>query len=248
MFKKNTPTHMPSYRAGNWNIAETLKLYKDLRLLVDTIGLENIEGNELLSYSITAGHFAISRIVMEPERDVVRNRLPLKLVHLIRENNPYTYQITLPFVDTRKRQPDPAMQQEIAPHRILKHKHIMFRATPITIPVPECEIMERDASTYKQKVCVQNCSITDIRINKKIIRIGKDVMFNSKLPNGQTASQFSIQYVYNEHIRRVLRKRKKKKNSTPCIEKVDDSRNGAKKRNTNDCQTVGSEEITSISN
>lgn len=63
--------------------------------------------------------------------------------------------------------------------------------------------------------CVSRCSIADIRCNKYIIHHGLGVDLATRLPNGQTVAAFATQYIYNEHVRRLTRKRLRPSSNKP---------------------------------
>jgi len=60
--------------------------------------------------------------------------------------------------------------------------------------------------------CLQNCSEQDIRCNKYILHHGLGVHLWTILPNGQSVASFATQYVYNDHMRRMVRKRTRRLN------------------------------------
>jgi hypothetical protein len=206
--KKMAGTYMP----GEWCWSQTQAYYRQLREIVDAKGAGDpkaLDGDETFDDGTSMAHWAISRIINEPERQTKRAALlPLKLRQMIEAGHPLTYSIPVPPVDKRRRQTDPSAIGTVATHTVRKGKHVMFQATQLTPLAVEPIVREKDPSEYVQKVCVEGCSITDIRICKKILKLGQGITPQSILPTGQTAAQFAIIYVYNEGIRRLNRKRK----------------------------------------
>ena len=204
---------MAPYPAQAWSWTETQLFYREMRQYVEeTYGgkVDCLTGMEMCTNGVRLGHWAISRLILEPERHVQRSLLPLQLRKWIEQGNPHVYGIPLPPTDSRRRRTAPDAVGQVGQHRVRKGKHVMFQATQAMPLPPTPEFLERDRSTYTQQMCVQGCSVNDIRSMKKILKLGNDIQLESLLPNGQTAAAFATQYVYNEGMKRFKRKRTQK--------------------------------------
>jgi len=61
----------------------------------------------------------------------------------------------------------------------------------------------------KQKLCVDRNSVMSIKINKYLIRNAVGIQLDTVMPDGSIMGDFATEYVYSEHLKRVLLKRQK---------------------------------------
>lgn len=205
----------PYAASWEWSPEQVSNMFAELRVFVQKnyLSPQQLTGFETFHYTqIMFGHFAASYIL---KRDQVRFTPTSKRAHPPAPKQ--LQQIFQLHVSTESSLRSIASISQTTSLPLFKAQSRRIRGPQLlevenddthNVSLNTSSVQSTTPAMTKSIGCLHNCSEQDIRCNKYILHYGLGVYLWTILPNGQSMAAFATQYVYNEHMRRMARKRK----------------------------------------
>jgi len=201
--------------ATHWSKEKCADMYAELRAFVQRryVSPQQLTGFEAFRHTqVLFGHFAVTQILLHDQQrfhaTAARPHPPMPRVlrqafQLMAKSRAKTRDGSGAPVRFRGR----SAFRHTALYRDGKPIFVQARSRRIRLGPPAADVADGANGAGTKRPCVSRCSIADIRCSKYIIHHGLGVDLATRLPNGQTVAAFATQYIYNEHVRRLTRKR-----------------------------------------